>query len=329
MARRYTHTKIYRGIATTLEKISCQRETLIKSVIDGFRLSTDELADRSVGGVYSTLRSRIGTVITEMQGDDLITVDADGYYSLSAPRPVVIRIEGCEKEIIKALGEGSMTKKMLKDRLTVIFGTHKTATHKDDERLYAYIGQITKRMLTAGIITLSGGYYSIAPRVSARAKDITAILSLKSEFLHRLHEKGGEFFESYFMTLLKKYYEKHKKTVLECYVTGGSADGGIDGIIRTRDELGFIETTMVQTKNRYEPASETDVRGFWGAVCARGGTRGIYAICSDFYASAVKFIDGLDACIGMNGEKLFSLAIECGYGIKRVNGSLTVDTKIL
>ena len=42
----------------------------------------------------------------------------------------------------------------------------------------------------------------------------------------------SEFFEEYFMNLLKKYYELEGKTVVESYVTGGSDDGGIDGIAR-------------------------------------------------------------------------------------------------
>ena len=131
------------------------------------------------------------------------------------------------------------------------------------------------------------------------------------------------------MTLIKKYYEKNKKEVLECFVTGGSDDGGIDGIIKTRDELGFVETTMVQTKNRHEMASETDVRGFYGAVCAKNGTRGIYATSSDFHISASKFLDKIDNCIGINGEKIFALAIKCGYGIKTSHGKHSIDSKIL
>jgi restriction endonuclease Mrr len=329
MSRYFSHNKIYRLIATTLEKLSCKRDSLIKNVIDGFRLSDSELSDRSLDSVYSTLRSRIGTVITEMTGDNLIAEDSDGYYTLTAPKPVVIRIEGCEREIIRALGEEKMSKKALKERLSRVFGTNKTATHKDDERLYSYIGQITKRMISAGVITFSEGFYALSPKVSARVEDVNAILSLKSDFLHRLHEKGGEFFESYFMTLIKKHYEKNKRQIIECYVTGGSMDGGIDGIIKTRDELGFIETTMVQTKNRHELSSETDVRGFYGAVHAAGGTRGIFATVSGFHYSATKFLTALDDCIGINGEKIFALAMKLGYGIKRSAGKLSIDEKVL
>ena len=155
------------------------------------------------------------------------------------------------------------------------------------------------------------------------------MLSLKADFIARIHARGGEFFENYLVTLLSKYYKRHGYTVEEAYVTGGSADGGIDGVIKTVDGLGFRETVMIQTKNRIELSSETDVRGFYGAVCASGGTRGIFVSASDFHSTARDFLLGVDNCVGINGRKLFSLAVECSYGIKKSGGKLTVDERII
>ncbi len=329
MARNFSHTRIYGVIAMTLEILPCKREDLINSTLRGLKLTRDELSDRSVDSLYSRLRSRIGSIITEMQSAELIVEDTDGYYSLTEARPAVIRIERCEKEIIKALSERAHNKKMLRERLSSIFGTDKTATPKDDEILYDYIGRVTKRMLSAGIIVMKESFYTLAPMIFARVKDVNAILALKEDFLNRLHSKGGEFFERYFMALLKAHYEKNNRQVISCSVTGGAADGGIDGIIKTRDELGFVETTMVQTKNRHEMSSETDVRGFYGAVCAKRGTRGIFATSSDFHYSATAFMDELDDCIGICGEQIFKMAIDCEYGIKKRTGKLTIDEKIL
>ena len=86
---------------------------------------------------------------------------------------------------------------------------------------------------------------------------------------------------------------------------------------------------MVQTKNRAEIATETDVRGFYGAVCANQGSRGIFAISSDFHPAAKKFIDSIDNCVGINGEKIFAMAIDTSYGIKRESGKLLIDRKVL
>ena len=176
---------------------------------------------------------------------------------------------------------------------------------------------------------MSDAGYSLSERVSAKSGDINALLALKTEFIAKIHSRGGEFFENYFMALLGKYLEKHGKKVTECYVTGGSADGGIDGVAKTVDSLGFRETIMVQTKNRVDLSSETDVRGFYGAVCAKQGSRGIFVNSSDFHETAKEFLDSIDNCVGLNGERIFAMAIECSYGIKKVGGRLTVDERIV
>ena len=329
MAKTISHTKIYRTVVDTLEASPLPRQALVEKCISRAGLSAAELKDKSVGSVQNNLRSRIGAVINEMHARSLIGLDADGRYFLVSARPIIIRIERCESEILKALTKNDMTKFELRNKLKAVFGTDKTATTRDDDTLSTYMGQILKRFISEGVIVLEDGVYKLSPKLSASADNINAIMSLKTEFLARLHSKGGEFFENYFMTLLKKYSERHDKKVLECYVTGGSEDGGIDGVMKTEDSLGFREITMVQTKNRTDIPSETDVRGFYGAVCARRGTRGIFATTSDFHPGAVKFLDSLDDCVGINGERIFAMAIECSYGIKKHDGEFEIDTRIL
>ena len=276
MAKNVSHSRIYKAIATILNSSPLDRARLIEKCIEEIGLSEEELTDNSAGSSKNLVRSRTGAVINEMQERGLIAIDDFGKYYLISERPVIIRIERCEKEIIKALTEGPITKNDLKKRLKSIFGTDKTASTRDDDVLATYMGQILKRMTADGSAVIAEGAYTLSPKLSAHADDINEILALKSDFLHRLHAKGGEFFENYFMTLLKKYLEKRGKRIIECYVTGGTKDGGIDGVLKAEDALGFRETTMVQTKNRVDFSSETDVRGFYGAVCAKNGTRGIY-----------------------------------------------------
>ncbi len=319
-------TKIYRCILELLEKSPLSRAGLIAGCER--RLGIDESsASTEVDSIQGIVRGRTGAIINEMHAKGLIGIDERGLYYLVSDRPVIIRIDKCEKEIIKALSEADRTKSELKGLLQRALGTDKTVTTRDDDTLSTYMGQILKRMLSDGIIIFVNNTYKLSPRISAVADDVNAMLTLKTEFLRKLHSRGGEFFEYFFMNLLKKYSEKHEKKVLECYVTGGSADGGIDGVIKTEDSLGFREITMVQTKNRVEIAGETDVRGFYGAVCAKRGTRGIFATTSDFHSGAKAFLDALDDCIGVNGDRVFKMAVECGYGIKRHNGVLEIDDK--
>jgi len=320
---------IYQAILDALEKSPLDRPSLIKEAIRSFSLSKKELADNSTNGRLNVLRSMCGTIINEMHNRSLISRDSDYLYHKCTEKPVAIRIERCEEEILRLIKESPKTKAELKDVLVQFFGTDETSTVKDDNVLFTYIGQILKRLVSEKMLRYDGSVYSIAPARSAEIKNRQDILSLKSDFLSLIHSKGGEFFEHYFMNLLERYLIRCGKTVTESFVTGGSSDGGIDGIAKTVDSLGFKETIMVQTKNRNEITNETDIRGFYGAVCAAQGSRGIYAITADFHPMAKKFLDSIDNCVGVNGDKIFAMAVDCSYGLIRDNGKLTIDTELL
>ena len=329
MTKAVSHAKIYKVIVDALEDSPLYRAALMQRAMSRIGLTEAELNDTSLGSIQNNLRAKIGAVVNEMHAAKLIGLDDMGKYYLISDRPVVIRIERCEREIIKALSEREMTKSALRDRLKNVFGTTKTATTRDDDTLSTYMGEILKKLKALGVITFENNVYTLAPHVRAKADDINEHLTVKSDFIRRVHSKGGEFFENYFMQLLKKYMIKHGRRVIECYVTGGSDDGGIDGVIITEDSLGFRETIMVQTKNRIDIISETDVRGFYGAVCAKRGTRGIFVTTSDFHSSAARFMDSLDDCVGINGNTLFKMAIECSHGIKKLDGYIEIDSKML
>lgn len=324
-----SNKKIYSTVIDILEKKPLQRRELISAYINSLALPRELMLDKSTSGRVNVERSIIGAAINEMRSKGIITKNADGFYFATEQKPVVIRNERCESEILKMLAEKSLTKSEIRQGLTRVFGTDKTLTEKDDNKLFAYMGDALRRMVKDGALTQDGKYYSLSKKISARIDDISNVLTLKNVFLTRLHKKGGEFFENYFMTLLEKYVTLFGKTVTSNTTTGGSADGGIDGILETVDMLGFRETIMVQTKNRSDSTNETDVRGFWGAVCARQGSRGIFVTSSDFHYSARAFLDSIDNCVGVDGDKIFEMARMTHYGIKKIGVELTVDDRIL
>ncbi len=323
------YRKIYRFIIDSLENARLSRRELIFSVIDAFGLTDSERLDDSMNGRINVLRSRIGLVINDMEAKGFIQKEPSGLYFKAEEKDVLIRIEECEKEILDIIKTKPKTKQQIKDSLVSFFGTDITLTQRDDNKLFTYMGQLLKRLTADGILDFDGATYSIAPEKSAYIENRQEVLGLKNAFLKKLHSRGGEFFEYYFMNLIAKYLALKGKTVVESHVTGGSADGGIDGIARTIDSLGFRETIMVQTKNRIDISTETDVRGFYGAVCAQQGSRGIFATSSDFHPMAVKFLDSIDNCVGVNGDKIFSMATETGYGIISNSGKLTIDNEII
>jgi restriction endonuclease Mrr len=325
-----TDKSLYYKIIDILEVAPMHRRALIDAYIDSLPLTKAQRLDKSTSGEVNIKRSIIGTVIDEMTRKGIILRSDDGVYTAHEQKPVVIRSESCEAAVLSFLAEkDSATKGELRAALAKDFGTEKTLTAADDNRLFSTLSVILKRLVNDGVIAYSGKRYTLPPKIEARIDDINGLLRLKEKFRSSVYKKGGEFFEYYFMSLLEKYLTLHHKTVISNTVTAGSMDGGIDGIIETVDTLGFKETIMVQTKNRTEIPTETDVRGFYGAVCARQGSRGIYAITSTFHPGAQIFLDSIDNCVGVDGEMLFKMAMETGYGITKCNDVLCVDENII
>ncbi len=321
-------SKIYKLTVSSLERDALTKSEIFGIVFERLGLDIKELAEVSPQSRASDIRLAISSVIEGLLGRGLLTKDGERY-RLTESKPVVVRAARCEKEILTMLSERPMPKKDIRERLEIILGTRKTATKKDDNILFSYLGQILKRLVNERTVVCRDGLYSISRSRSASVGDIEQTLELQNDFLELLHSKGGEFFEHYFLNLLSKYLAKHGKTILESYVTGGSSDGGIDGVARTVDCLGFRETIMIQTKNRHSYASETEVRSFYGAVCAKMGSRGIFVTSSDFHSTAADFLDSIDNCVGVNGAKLFEMASECLYGIKRRDGKLIIDREVI
>lgn len=322
-------SRIYKIIADILAEGALLRSELMDAAIARLGLSGDEMQSTDVNGKKNIYRGHIGSILNEMLASGIINEDKSERYRLASNKPVVVRVERCEAEILKLLGSGAKSRSEISRTLTSLFGTDKTPTRKDDGRLADIISRTLRRLAEINLITYDGSLYALSKRAIARKDDIDALLKLKGEFLSRLHQRGGEFFEVYFMNLISRYLTKHGKEVTECRTTGGSNDGGIDGIVKTVDSLGFRETVMVQTKNRFITTNETDVRGFYGAVCAQRATRGIFATTGDFHYGARAFLDSIGECVGIDGERVFSIACECLYGIKREGERLSVDDRII
>lgn len=328
------YKEIYKSILFALEKTKLTRKEIIRTVIDSFPLNECDRCNDDMNSHLTKLRSSIGIVLNDMVARKLIIKELPEGASVHLYRraediTILIRVEECEREMLRMVKERPMSKQELREALIRSFGTDMTATNRDDNKLLTYMGQILKRLVAEEIFTLSDGKYSILGEKSAFIKDRRELLLLKGAFLARVHSKGGEFFEHYFMNLLAKYLTRSGKTVIDSHVKGGAEDGGIDGICNTVDTLGFRETIMVQTKNRSEQVIETTVRGFYGAVCAFQGSRGIFATISDFHPAAQKFLDSIDNCVGVNGERIFAMACDTSYGIRREGEKLIIDYDII
>lgn len=329
MTRTEEYRQSYNAILDALDNAPIGRRELLELAVRSFGLSSSELSDDATGCRRRELIAKLGAVLNAMTERRIVLCDKNGKYRRNVDKPVAVRIESCEEEILRMLEASPMTRAKIRERLIKTFRTDETASDKDDSKLMSFTGQILKRLVEERMLKFDGRVYSVAEGMRARLGSRRGLVALRGEYLSLLHMKGGEFFEHYFMTLLGKFLTLSGVKVLESRATGGAEDGGIDGICKTVDCLGFRETILVQTKNRSDFSTETDVRGFWGAVCAMGGSRGIFATSSDFHPMAEKFCDGIDNCTFIDGERLFDMARKASYGITEKDGVLTVDRSIL
>lgn len=198
--------------------------------------------------------------------------------------------------------------------------------------VHSAVGQALVRLLREKRIRETPRGFTLPPASSYPDSELGGWLlearnggDLPKCFLGAVHVRGGEWLESYAVRLLTDYYRRSGKQVTEAAVTGGSNDGGLDGIIETTDWLGFRERTLMQMKNRLSPVSSKDVREFYGAVCAERGTRGVFVTVSTFHPEAQKLLDKVDNLVGIDGAKLFEIACRCCFGIREEGGRLMLD----
>lgn len=329
MTTKQDYRKMERLLLDIFGKKNCTKKQAIDDALSRLSLTQEEMRDSSTNGKKNIMKSKLGAVLAELCAKEILVADKDGVYTLAKTRPVIIHEEKCEAAILAALKEAPMTRAALRARLEEEFGTKRTASEKDDARLYTAIGTVLARLQKSGLILSENGRFALCKQCTATPDCSVELASLRAEYLARVHSMGGEFFEHYFMNLLEKYVTLHGKTVLENTTVGGSEDGGIDGILTTRDCLGFEERVLVQTKNRHMTFSERDMRGFYGAQRAAGGSRGIFATTGTFHEGAARFLALLPDLVGIDGYRLFDMARETLYGIKKSGGRLAVDTRVI
>ena len=236
-----------------------------------------------------------------------------------------------DKEIRKLVLHKIMGEKIKKhdifDWVLQQTGVLETKNTRDDMIVKSTIGVALSDMERAGLIERDGNSYVATPKLNKNSK----IWKGRTKFLDSIHSLGGYFFEEYTVRLLERYYTMLGYNVTRAERTGGSEDGGVDGILEVIDQFGFEEKILIQCKNRVSNNTVTtkEVREFYGSVCALGGSRGIYATTTRFHCEAEELLHSIPNCVGIDGDAIFRIAKKTGYGIKSVNGEDVIDTLVI
>lgn len=137
---------------------------------------------------------------------------------------------------------------------------------------------------------------------------------LKKELLQKIMDNPPEFFEELVVNLLVKMGYGHPRADAE--VTGGSGDGGIDGIIY-QDPL-RLDAVYVQAKRfKDTKVSSSDIVNFTGALAAKGASKGVFITTSRFTKNAKTSANENPnfKIVLINGKKLVQLMIDHDVGV--------------
>ena len=310
-----------------------RRKDLIERCIRALGFTPAEMRDGSTSSPVVRAKSRIGMILSSAQKAGYILESESGKLQLIGVGHHVVGQEKARDYILSLLERaGSMSKSQILRQAETDFGVDKTTDRKDDSDLHAVLRTELAKLEEEGHLLRHGYQLRLTVDTTYPNTEMGSVLraashggDLKKCFLRAVHIRGGEWFESYCVDLLDSYYRSCGKEVLSASVTGGSDDGGIDGIIKTQDSLGYRETVLMQMKNRKAVMVPKDLREFYGAVCAENGTRGIFITVSSFHPEAWRFINRVDNLTGLDGEKLYELACVCGKGILLENGAFSLD----
>ena len=135
-------------------------------------------------------------------------------------------------------------------------------------------------------------------------------VNLAQEILNQLHQTDPSFFERVIGQLLTSMnYGEHE-------ITGGSGDGGVDGIVN-QDKLG-LDRIFFQAK-RYgpnNPVTARDVRDFVGTLDLRGVNKGLFITTSRFPKNTKDILSRTPKnIILIDGPHLANLMIEYDVGV--------------
>lgn len=308
------------------------RREILDGALSEYGFSEEARKNPDPASKYNTARSDIGTVLNQLiQEKELLRVGIS--YALAKDEPVIVKEVQCRQQMLHLLKKKSYTRRELFTALDRAFGTDLTRVTTDDAALHSLAGQILSDLVQKGDVVCNDGKYACADtsRTSSALAERTPLPaeSFKPLLMERLHRAGGSFFEHFLANTLEKYFLITGRTVLNCDVIGGSNDGGIDILIETVEQLGFVEHIAVQAKCRERAqVTEKEIREFYGAMNAKGASRGIYATTSSFHPGAQKLLDSLDNCVGLDGDRLFEIIRMTAYGIHITKAGFSLDRTI-
>lgn len=154
---------------------------------------------------------------------------------------------------------------------------------------------------------------------STPEEDLESALSvigtdLEDGLLERISEMSDSAFEVLVVDLLNRIYGGDFDDCSE--VTGGTGDGGIDGIVK-QDRLGF-NNIYIQAKKWKGNVGRPEIQKFAGALQGQNAAYGAFITSSDFTRESREFAEKVNQTshiVLISGRDLVRLMIEYNVGV--------------
>lgn len=334
MAKMLTEHELRQMLLRTLEQTPrLRRKALLEQCAAQMDFTSEELADQSLSSPVVRSKSRMGAMLTRMIRTGDVIESESGFLTVERTPGAILEQDRAEEFVLRCLQDGKPWQRhQIFSQADRDFRPENKQAEGD---LHSVLGQTIQRLEREHRIQESPKGYTLPvsqypyTELGYWLQEAKNGADLCECFLHAIHTQGGEWFEAYAVRLLSEFYRKTGRTVTNAYVTGGSNDGGLDGVIELTEWMGFRENILMQMKNRYATISPKDVREFYGAVCIARGSRGIFVTISNFHSEAKKLLEQVDNLIGVDGRRLFEIAKFCSYGIvSREGGGFMLDEAV-
>lgn len=319
------------AVECVLQSVGEGTERMRKSVLDeAEKLFEKQCRQKKITDIKrNEARSYVGTVLNELISEKTL-FSKEGFIVKATNDRIIVDKAKCKAKLLELLKQGEYGKEELYKRTIEYFGADKTADKDDDNEIKGYLGRLLCGYVEEGMLEIVDGKY----RLKYKPKDTVAEKPVSEEdfrkkFLERLHENGGSFFEKFFANVLEKYFTLTGRTVWDCFINGGTDDGGVDIKIKLSDDLGFVDEVTVQAKCRANiQVTENEVRNFYGAVKIVKASRGIFVTTSTFHPRADKLLHSLNDCVGIDGNGVFALSKQVLYGMKITRNGYVFDDAV-
>lgn len=325
-----------------------RRKILIEKCIDKLKLPADVLKDRRPDRPYNKTKCIFGHAVTELLNSGIL-VQNDGIVEYREKLPdkqstaeSVKRDIEIDETLRRLLCKQKYTRKELLSAVAVELKADKEFV----KVVKADAGRLLNEAVKNGDVIKTGDSYSLpSEQPAAEAKPLQPAQKNKQSNVRKdvaLPQPQGkkaqikkqkdnnavsdltisdEEFVDKTVLMLENWYKSKGYSKLESKNIDGPDDGGIDGVIKGVDGMGYEHKILIQVKNAHDakkPARIVDVRAFCGVVAAdNDATMGLFVTSGKFTADTKKLVKNYKVKYFklIDGALWLKLARECGFGV--------------